>query len=87
MAGIKEMDLDPGYTYLITHMWKLGLDELNITDAEITAAFDAINGQSLLIIPTENGYRIKIDTRANAEMMAEGLDLETGALDAGVTIN
>lgn len=87
MAGIKEMDLDPGYTYLITHMWKLGLSELNLSEAEITAAFDAIMGQSLLIIPTENGYRIKIDTRENAEMMAEGLNVETGELDAGVTIN
>lgn len=87
MAGIKEMDLDPGYTYLITQMWKMGVDELNISEAEIAAAFDAINGQSLLIIPTENGYRIKIDTRANAEMMAQGLDVETGIPDAGVTLN
>lgn len=87
MAALKEMDLDPGFTYLLAYMWRQGLDQLDISEAEITAAFDAIEGQSLLIIPTQTGYRIKIDSRANAEMMAEGLDVETGEVDKGVTIN
>lgn len=87
MADVKEMDIDPGYAFLATYMWRHGITELEFSEGEVTAAFDAIMGQSLLIIPTENGYRIKIDTRENAEMMAEGLNVETGELDAGVTIN
>lgn len=87
MAGVKDMDLDPGYTYLLTHMWKNNLTEMDFSEAEITAAFDAITGQSLLIIPTANGYKIMIGSREMAEKMAEGLDVETGGVNPGVTLN
>lgn len=86
MAGVKEMDLDPGYTYLVTHMWRNNLTEMDFSEAEITAAFDAILGQSLLIVPTQEGYKVLISTREHAEKLAEGLNLDTGEVDKGVTL-
>lgn len=86
MAGVKDMDLDPGYAYLLTHMWRNNLTEMDFSEAEITAAFDAILGQALLIIPTENGYKIMLGSREHAEKLAEGLNVETGEVDSGVTL-
>lgn len=87
MAGVKDMDLDPGYTYLLTHMWRNNISELDFSQAEIEATFDAINGMSLLVIPTDRGYKIMLGTREMAEKMAEGLDVETGEVAPGTTLN
>lgn len=87
MADVKEMDIDPGYAFLATYMWRHGITELEFSEGEVTAAFDAMEGQSILIVPTQAGHKILIGSREMAEKLSEGLDLETGEIDAGVTIN
>lgn len=87
MAGTKDMDLDPGYTFLVTYMWRNGVTELDFAQSEVIAAFDSIVGMSLLIVPTDRGHKIMIGTREQAELMSQGLNVETGAVDPGATLN
>jgi hypothetical protein len=68
-------------------MWRNCLTEMEFSQAEIDATFDAMDGQALLIVPTDRGFKIMLGTRERAQQMAEGLDVETGEVQPGVTIN